>query len=182
MRTIAVFGSSVVQPDSAEYLEAVAVGRLLAENAYTVVTGGYDGVMAAASQGAAEAGGHVLGVTMEARSKLESEQQVNRWVKESIPHSTMRERLYELVEISDAYVIMPGGVGTLQELAEAWQLMRIGDMAYKPLIAYGPFWQTTLTPMLDSIHIPEPIKALVSFANAPEDVVPILQRWKVTRE
>ncbi len=181
MKTIAVFGSSVVQPGSAEYQDAQAVGRLLAENAYTVVTGGYEGVMAAASQGAAEAGGHVLGVTMRARSKLDSERQVNPWVKEAIPHDSMRTRLYDLVEISDGYVVMPGGIGTLQELAEAWQLMRIADMAHKPIIAYGPFWQAILTPLLDSIHIPDPIKALVSFANTPDDVVRILQRWKVSQ-
>ena len=176
-RIVAVFGSARVAMDSAEYQDSLVVGRLLGQAGFTVMTGGYDGVMGAASQGAAEFGAHVIGVTVKTLS-MEGERLVNPWVKRQIEYPTMRERLTHLINYADAYVVMPGGLGTLQELAEAWQLMRIGEVPLKPLIAYGMFWRTLLQPLNISPYVPADHAALLEFVDTPTEVLDRLNVWK----
>ena len=116
---IAVFGSARVTPVDAAYEMAYAIGRSLAENGDTVITGGYGGVMEAASKGASEAGGAVVGVTLTPGSMGQArERVVNAWVQENITYDTMRQRLHHLVDVPDGYVALPGGIGTLEEVVE----------------------------------------------------------------
>src|SRR5690349_5396400 len=102
MKTVAVYGSARTANNDPVYAATQAVGRALAEAGFTVMTGGYDGIMAAASQGAAEAGGHVIGITVRALEMI-GERVVNRWVKEEIKYDTMTERLVHLTRHADAY-------------------------------------------------------------------------------
>ena len=114
-RTVAVYGSAGVKPNSPDWQHAHQLGRALAEAGYTLISGGYSGVMEAASQGAAEAGGHVAGVAVglfNARGL-----QPNDWVNEVFEFDTLRDRLFFLVEKPDAIVALRGGVGTLSEIA-----------------------------------------------------------------
>jgi len=174
--TIAVFGGSLVAADSDVYQAAISVGRELGRAGYAVMTGGYGGVMLAASQGAAEAGAHVIGVTL-TRSGQRAERQGNAYVTENIVYETMRERLHHLVERADGYVVMPGGVGTLQELAEAWQLLRISALPPRPLICYGAFWRGIVAPLLDSAYVPDDHAARVQLADTPDTIIDLLNRW-----
>lgn len=177
-RVVAVFGSARVQPTDDEYRQSVAVGRALAEAGYAVITGGYAGVMEAASKGASDAGGHVIGVTINGGGTI-GERTVNQWVQDEIPCTTMRERLDYLVAQAEAYIVMPGGIGTLQELIEAWQLMRVRDLAERPLLLYGAFWQ----PVIDVFtsrnrpFISDYEHGFVQQVAAPQAVVTHLDEW-----
>ncbi len=119
---ISVFGGSQPVPGSPAYNEAYELGRLIALSGHTVLTGGYIGTMEAVSRGSAEAGGHVIGVTC---ADIEAWRLVkpNAWVKEERRFNTLQERLYELIQACDAAIALPGGPGTLTEVALTWNLM-----------------------------------------------------------
>jgi uncharacterized protein (TIGR00730 family) len=165
---ISVFGSSNPQPGEAAYEEARAVGRLLAEAGYGVATGGYSGVMAAASQGAGEAGGHVVGVTS---NQIERWRPLgpNQWVKQEIRYETLRDRLFHLVVENAGVVVMPGGVGTLSEMALAWSLMQVAEIPARPFVLYGDHWRQTVAAFTQPTHIESDHLSLLRFANSPEE-------------
>src|SRR6185295_11638657 len=102
--------------------EAYELGKLLAGAGHTVLTGGYMGTMEAVSKGANEAGGHVIGVTC---AQIESWRATgpNAWVKEQRRFETLQERLNCLIDSCDAAIALPGGPGTLTEIALSWNLM-----------------------------------------------------------
>src|SRR5205809_6087626 len=100
MTAITVFGGSRVEPDSDEYHSAQELGRALAERGFSVVTGGYNGVMEAVSRGAKEAGGQVIGVTVEVIAR-NFERAVNEWVDQEIQTTALLERIDKLVELGD---------------------------------------------------------------------------------
>lgn len=170
---IAVYGSARLSVTDPVYTESRMVGKMLAEAGYTVMTGGYDGVMAAISQGAAEAGGHVIGVTVR-QLELIGERVVNPWVKEEIKYETMRERLHHLTCHASGYVAMPGGVGTVQEVAEVWQLMRLREVPPRPLILYGAFWQPLLDMFVNSPYVGASEMEMVQRAYTPEQLLSLL--------
>lgn len=175
MKVIAVYGSAILQSDDAVYVESVAMGRALAEAGYSVMTGGYGGVMAAISQGAAEAGGHVIGVTVKATG-IAAERQVNRYVGEVIPQPTMRLRLQYLADQADGYLAMPGGIGTLQEIVEVWQQMRIGAIARQPIFCYGDFWRPVLEPLVTSPYVLSQDAQVIQYVQSSADLVVALNR------
>jgi uncharacterized protein (TIGR00730 family) len=170
---ITVFGSSRPQPDSAAYREALTVGRLLAEAGYAVATGGYMGTMEAVSRGAAEAGGHVIGVTS---AQIETFRPIppNRWVKEEIRKELLRDRVAHLVMENDGMIVLPGGIGTLSEMALAWSLMQVGDIGQRPLVLLGPTWRDTLTTFFDADYIRAQDYSLLQFADTPETAVGLI--------
>ncbi len=138
---ITVFGGSQVVEGSAAYAQARELGRALAARGDTVLTGGYIGVMEAVSRGAAEAGGHVIGVTCIDIEKWHSTRKVNQWVQEEWKKTTLLERLQVLIESCDAAFALPGGTGTLTEISLAWNLMVISSIPPKPLILIGEAWR-----------------------------------------
>ncbi len=146
-RLITVFGGATPQPGEPAYDEAYRLGGLLGAAGYTVLTGGYSGTMEAVSRGAAEAGAHVIGVTC---TLLEQWRPLgaNRWVMEEIRHHTLRARMYDLIDRCDAALALPGGIGTLAEIAATWSGIQTGDVIPKPLILIGPGWRATFDAML----------------------------------
>jgi uncharacterized protein (TIGR00730 family) len=177
-KIISVFGSSAPQPGSADYEAARTLGRLLAEAGFVVQTGGYAGVMAAASQGACQTGGHVIGVTS---ARLEQFRSIpcNEWVKEEIKHETLRERLLYLVTNCDGAIIMPGGIGTLSEFALIWSLVQVGERPALPIIVVGGLWQRTLAAFVDENYVQPTHKELIIIARtANEAVKKMLDYWK----
>ncbi len=143
-RIASVFGGAAPQPGTSAYAEAHQLGSLLARSGWTVATGGYSGVMEAASRGANEAGGHVVGVTC---TLIENWRglRANPWVREERKFPTLRERLYHLVEFCDAALALPGGIGTLSEIALTWSLLQTGEIRRKPLVVVGRVWGETLS-------------------------------------
>lgn len=139
---ITVFGGSKPKPGEAEYQEALQLGSLLGGAGFTVLTGGYIGTMEAVSRGAAEAGGHVIGVTCD---EIESWRPVapNPWVIEEHRFPTLNGRLMALIQDCDAAIALPGGIGTLAEVAVLWSHLQTGVSVPKPLIVVGDGWKTT---------------------------------------
>lgn len=140
---ITVFGGSQPIPGEKPYLEALRLGRLLGEAGHVVLTGGYIGCMEAVSQGAVQAGGHVIGVTCD---QIESWRPVapNRWVMEELRFETMRQRLFALIDNCDAAMALPGGIGTLAEIAVMWSHLQTGAIPPKPLIVIGLGWKKVI--------------------------------------
>ena len=131
-----VFGSSRPSDGDADYAEARELGWALAAKGFTVCTGGYGGVMEAASRGAKDAGGKTLGVIAKFFGR-----DPNRWVDDVIEVGTWQERLFALVEQGHCYVVCKGGTGTLVELSVVWELLNKGVMKRKPFVAMGEFWR-----------------------------------------
>jgi uncharacterized protein (TIGR00730 family) len=169
-KIISVFGSSAPQPGSADYETARTVGRLLAQAGFVVQTGGYSGMMAAASQGANEAGGHVIGVTS---AQIEQFRPVpaNEWVKEEIKHQTLRERLCYLIDHCHGAVVLPGGIGTLSELAFMWSCVQVSERPPLPIVAVGGLWQRTLAAFVDDSYIRPAHRELIMIARTANEAV-----------
>ncbi len=164
-KVVSVFGGSAPAEGSPAYEEARRLGRLLAEAGLAVATGGYTGVMEAASRGAAEAGGHVIGVLTALFDDLRPGP--NRWVKQQFKYDTLRERLIHLVEQCDAAIALPGGVGTLSEVALTWSLLQTREIAAKPFVLVGSNWRHSLTGFYSGAqnYIQEPHWRLLQFAE-----------------
>lgn len=175
-QTIAVFGSAKLDPADPVNEWTYQVGYALAKAGYHVMTGGYGGVMEAASRGAHDAGGHVIGVTVP-YVHLINERIVNPYVKEEIRKATYHDRLFYLAQKPNGYVVMPGGVGTAQELIEVWQLLRLKTIPLRPLVCYSDFWQPVVRTLIDSPYVPSSEVPLVHFAHHPDDVVAFLQQY-----
>lgn len=172
---ISVFGSSAPGPGSADYEMARDLGRRLAQAGFAVQTGGYVGVMEGASRGANEAGGHVIGVTC-AQIEEFRPLKANQWVKEEIRQPTLRERVLYLVDRCDGIIAMPGGIGTLSELALAWSFVQVGEMSPKPIIPIGGLWQRTLAAFIDGAYIRPEHAALLRQARTAAEAVDVLEK------
>lgn len=175
-KVVAVFGSSAPHPGSTIYQLAYQLGNQLAFSGYTVATGGYQGTMAAVSQGAFAAGGHIIGVTSDQIEKFRP-LGPNEWIKEEIRYPSLRERLLHLIEQNDAMITLPGGIGTLSEMSLAWSFLQTGELNKRPLILLGDMWQKTV----QSFSNPEFVKAehidLIKFAHSPERAVTLLNQF-----
>lgn len=157
-RVVAVFGSSRIGPDHPDYVAATRLGRLLGEAGWTVATGGHDGAMAAVSRGAHDAGAHVVGVTLPGPS---GSRPPNAWVAEERPAEDLFARLRLLLE-ADAWIAVAGGVGTLAEIAVAWNLMQNAHVAHRPLIVVGPGWAGVLREMRAGLVVDDTDLAMVT--------------------
>src|SRR3981081_1843110 len=175
MSSVTVFGGSRVEPDSDEYVAAHQLGRALAERGFSVVTGGYNGVMEAVSRGAKEAGGHVIGVTVDVIAR-NFERLPNAFIDQEVRTAALLERIDKLVELGDAYVVLPGGGGTLAELGIVWNLALLGALQDKPLIVVGRGWERVLRTMIDELHTVETDLGLLQFARDVDEVITLLSK------
>lgn len=135
---VTIFGSARAKPGSFAYEETKRVAAALAELGCDIVTGGGPGLMQAANEGGAAAEGRVQSVGI--RVNLPFEQDVNSFVSEAFEHRTFFTRLHQFVLTSDAYVVAPGGIGTVLETLMIWQLLQVGHLQDAPLILVGPMW------------------------------------------
>ena len=134
---IAVYGSSTVKEHEDAWRLSHQLGAELARAGADVMTGGYSGAMEACSRGCHEAGGHVVGVTVDL---FEARGPVNRWVKERVHTSDLFERLRTIVSRADGFIAAPGSVGTLAELFLAWTLISVRAHPAPPLVLLGDQW------------------------------------------
>lgn len=177
MQTIAVYGSSAVQTHEQDYIDAYQVGKALAQAGYTVMTGGYGGVMEATSKGASEGNGHVIGVTTPAIEAFRNDEtRPNQWISEEIRYESLRERVEHLVMQADAYVVMPGGLGTLHELSTVWELVRVGDITNRPIICYGMFWHDVLATLRDNAYVKSDSWDVLQFVNTVDELITSLKQ------
>jgi len=163
---ISIFGGSAPASGTPAYQQAYELGKRLALDGHTVLTGGYIGTMEAVSKGAAEAGGHVIGVTC---MQIEEWRPVkaNSWVMEELRKETLLERLMELIVNCNICMALPGGPGTLAEISLCWNLMIINAIPAKPLILIGDDWKQVMDKFISGFgtYIHPSQQARIQFAS-----------------
>ena len=147
---VTIFGSARAQPGTFVYEEVKRAAVAFASMGCDIVTGGGPGLMQAANEGARTAG--ATG-SMGIRLDLPFEQDVNPFVEQAFEHETFFTRLHHFVIVSDAFVVMPGGIGTVLETLMIWQLLQVRHMDNVPLLLVGKMWKGLVewatTSMLD---------------------------------
>jgi uncharacterized protein (TIGR00730 family) len=133
---VSIFGSARCTPGSFPYEETKRTAAALAALGCDIVTGGGPGLMQAANEGAQASGGESVGIRVE----LPFEQDVNAFVTEAFEHRTFFTRLHQFVLSSDAYIVAPGGIGTVLETMMIWQLLQVRHLEDTPLILVGRLW------------------------------------------
>lgn len=176
---IAVFGSSSVRTGDVAYELAYALGREAALAGAAVMTGGYHGTMEAVSRGAHEHGGHVVGVTVEL---FEKRGPVNAFVKERVHTPDIYERLRHLLDRADAFIVLPGSIGTLNELFLTWTLVSVGGVPRVPIVLLGEHWEQ----FMKALHHPDMVvPRLFEFVQVtadPADAVRMALAGRTPRE
>jgi uncharacterized protein (TIGR00730 family) len=174
---VTIFGSARAKPQSKNYKITVTLARLLAENGFNVVSGGGPGIMEAANKGAAEAGGKSVGLHIH----LPEEQKPNRYANIQLEFNYFFIRKVMFVKYAVAYVIMPGGFGTLDELFEALTLIQTKRIKYFPIILIDSgYWRGLLdwakNTMLKENNISESDFEIFNIVDTPEEAVRIIKR------
>jgi hypothetical protein len=167
-KIISIFGTAKAEPGDSAYELAYETGKLLAEAGFVIANGGYGGTMQAAAKGATEAGGKTIGVTCSAFGGALA----NEYISREIVTGSLDERLDTLIKLGQAYVVLPGGTGTLLELAKVWELKNKGFLnRNKPLILVGEFWK----PLVDLVAVDDPESGrFVHVVDEPEGIMDFL--------
>jgi uncharacterized protein (TIGR00725 family) len=167
MAVVTIFGGSHAKEGDAEYETARRLGRLLAESGHTVCNGGYGGVMEASARGAKEAGGKTIGITTE-----EFGGPANHWIDKEIRVKKWGERLFQLIETGDAYVVLDGGTGTLVELFVVWEMSNKNFFS-KPFVLLGPQFQSLTQNVLKMRQVIR--NANLVFAQSAEEAIKLFK-------
>lgn len=168
---ITIFGSSKPRPGSPEYEQALQLGRALALNGFSVCNGGFAGTMEAAARGAREAGGIAIGVTCDLIPRS-----ANPWISKEIREARLVDRITTLGELAAGYVVLPGGTGTLLELAYVLEMVNKGFSDERPIVLLGSFWEPVLEPLKEEMR-QEGLANLARFltvAHSPEETASFL--------
>lgn len=167
-KVVTIFGTGRARPGDAAYVLAYQIGSLLAQAGFAITNGGYGGAMLAAAKGAAEASGEIIGVTCSAFKGSCA----NEYITREIVAKSLDERLDMLIKLGQAYLVLPGGTGTLLELAKIWELKNKGFIeADKPIILVGKFWK----PLLDLVATDDPDSGrYVKLADGPKQTVEMI--------
>ena len=168
-----VFGSNSPQAGDHDYAQAQQLGYALAQAGYVVATGGYFGTMEATSRGAKEAGGHVVGVTTSVFDAVRLHP--NAYLDEEIKLPTLFQRLHHLVTMADVWVALPGGIGTLSEVALTWSLMQVGEMPRQPFVLVGEQWRKTIGEFSNDYYVRPQYRELLRYADDVTQVVELLK-------
>jgi uncharacterized protein (TIGR00730 family) len=183
-RAVTVFGSARTPRDHIEYAQGRALGTALAEAGFAVITGGGPGVMEAANKGCSEAGGLSVGLGIE----LPFEQGLNDWVDLGINFRYFFARKTMFVKYSQAFVCLPGGFGTLDELFEALTLVQTKKVTKFPVVLlgseyWGGLYDWIAKTVLDSGKVGEKDLALLHLTDDVDDAVSIVQEaWRAWEE
>lgn len=172
---VTLFGSARISPDDPMYAAAVEVGRLLGEAGFTVITGGGPGAMEAGNRGAREADAPSVGLNIE----LPFEQHVNPYVDVEIDFRYFFVRKFMLVKYSRAFVIFPGGFGTMDELFEALTLIQTGKIRDFPVVLFGSdYWRGLIdwvrSTMVADGKASDADLGLIALTDSPEEVLEII--------
>jgi hypothetical protein len=173
---VSVFGSARTKPGTAEYEAAVSIAHGLAGEGYAIITGGGPGIMEAANKGATEAGGVSVGLGIE----LPLEAGLNEYVNVGVEFRYFFVRKTVFVKYSQAFVVLPGGYGTLDELFEALTLVATGKITRFPIVLVGSAYWSGMLEWLKSTMLaegkigPEEL-TLLHVADDPDEVVKIIK-------
>jgi uncharacterized protein (TIGR00730 family) len=168
-RIVTIFGGSRCGENCEEYAQARRVGQLLAEAGMTICTGGYLGVMEAASRGAHERGGRVLGIVM---NQFKAEP--NRYLTDKVATEHFYERLQRLIMRSVGFIALRGGMGTVTELSLVWNKIQTRVIEPRPLVLLGDCWPPVLEAWRKHLVVSDADTAILDLAATAEDAVNII--------
>jgi uncharacterized protein (TIGR00730 family) len=180
---VSIYGSARITPDDKLYMQTEEVAYKLGKLGFSIITGGGPGVMEAANKGALRAGVSSIGLNI----KLPEEQVSNDYTTKSITFNHFYIRKLMLVKYATAYIIMPGGLGTLDELFEVLTLIQTKMIKPFPVVLFnGDFWKG----LLDWLHNPVLTKRLVSemdfdllrICDEPDSVINVVQEWYIKQQ
>jgi uncharacterized protein (TIGR00725 family) len=169
-RIVTIFGGSKCVESDPEYALARRVGELLATARFTICTGGYLGVMEAASRGAREYGGRVLGIVMN-----EFKHEPNRFLTDKVATPHFYERLQKLITRSVGFVAIKGGMGTVTELSLVWNKLQTKVIEPRPLVLLGDCWPPVVEQWQKYLAVSDADVATLDFATTAEEAVEIIK-------
>jgi hypothetical protein len=177
---VTVFGSARVTPENEYYKKTREIARLLAQSGFAIITGGGPGIMEAANRGAAEAGGKSIGMNI----RLPFEQEPNPYANIAIDYKYFFIRKVMFVKYAMAYIILPGGYGTMDELFEAITLIQTKRIKSFPVILIGSdYWKGLMSwlkgTMLKEGKILEKDFNLIQIFDEPDQVVKHIQKFVI---
>jgi len=175
--SVSIFGSSRAQPEDEIYRKAELIGQLLAENGFGVITGGGPGVMEAANKGAALAGGKSIGLNIQ----IPLEQEPNPYTNIKLNFRYFFVRKVMFVKYAVAYIILPGGFGTMDELFESLTLIQTQRIRPFPVILVGSqYWEGLLNwikePVLKEGKISPGDLDILQLIDDPEEIVKTIKK------
>jgi uncharacterized protein (TIGR00730 family) len=162
---IGVMGSARLAEDDERWTQAHKLGALLAAEGFVVVTGGYGGLMAAVSRGASEMGGQVIGLPMQHWTGVTP----NPWNADLRWSTNYGNRINHILHC-DAVIALPGGIGTLSELAMVWAACQTEERA-RPLVLLGACWPPVIKSIREHLVISDVDLNLLRFAPGPEEAI-----------
>ena len=168
-RIVTIFGGSKFGEDSAEYRDALDLGRRLAEAGFTICTGGYLGVMEAASRGARENGGRVFGIVM---NQFKSEP--NRYLTDKVASNHFYERLQNLITRSVGFAAFRGGMGTVTEVSLVWNKLQTRVLERRPIVLIGDCWKEVVKCWQASLVVSDEDIGLLTFAKDAREAAEIM--------
>jgi uncharacterized protein (TIGR00730 family) len=168
-KVVSIFGTGKAKEDDVFYKLAEETGKVLAKSGFTIANGGYGGTMLAAAKAASHVGGKVIGVTCTAFEKSKP----NQYITQEVATSSLDKRLDTLIRLGQAYIVLPGGTGTLLEFAKVWELKNKGFLEKrKPIILIGTFWN----PLIQLLTIDDPECSLhLTIVKEPKQVVQFIK-------
>jgi uncharacterized protein (TIGR00730 family) len=180
---VTIYGSARLHPQDKLYSQTEEIARRLGEMGFSIITGGGPGVMEAANKGAREAGVTSIGLNI----VLPAEQACNVYANKTLTFNHFFVRKVMLVKYASAFVIMPGGLGTLDELTEVLTLMQTRKIRPFPVILFDSrFWQGLLewlrSAVLSKAFINEDDLHLLRLCDEPAEVAETVQRWYMKQE
>jgi uncharacterized protein (TIGR00730 family) len=180
---VTIYGSAQIKPGDDLYSKTEEIARRLGELGFSIITGGGPGVMAAANKGASDVGAASVGLNIE----LPKEQQSNIYANKSITFDHFFVRKVMLVKYASAFVIMPGGLGTLDEVTEVLTLIQTRKIRPFPVVMFDSrFWQGLLEWLRDLVltrgFIAEEDLGLLRLCDDVDELIEVVQKWYVRQE
>ncbi|HSL90496.1 MAG TPA: LOG family protein [Ignavibacteriaceae bacterium] len=170
-KVITIFGSSFPKEGNEQYTFAYNLGAALAEKGFEVCSGGFYGVMEAASKGALENGSEVYGVTVDIWGP-----RPNRYITKEIRCKNIFERIEKLMQLGDAFVILQGGTGTLLELAAVWEYLNKELSEGKPVICHSQMWKEIVAVMDKQMVYENRQPGLIKCLDSIDEIVEYLTK------
>ena len=168
-RIVTIFGGSKCGHDSDEYRDARDIGFRLAQAGFTICTGGYLGVMEAASRGAREAGGRVFGIVM---NQFKSEP--NRYLTDKVATDHFYDRLQNLITRSVGFVALRGGMGTVTEISLVWNKLMTRVLDRRPIVLVGDCWKDVVDSWRTNLVVSDEDLSYLDFAHDAEEAARII--------
>ena len=169
-KTITIFGSAIPPADDVQYKFAYELGAALAKKGFNICTGGYGGIMEAASKGAYDNAGFVYGITIENWNK-----DPNSFITVEVREQKLFDRITKLLEFGDAYVILQGGTGTLLEFAAVWEYANKNLQQNKPVICHSQMWKEIVVVMNKQMELENRRTDIVKCADSVDEIVEFLK-------